>query len=349
LYGNKSVAVAADVDRDGDLDLFVGGRVIAGSYGIIPRSHLLINNGKGKFTVADDEKAPGLNQIGMVTGAVWDDIDKDGWDDLIIVGEWMPVTIFKNDKGLLKNITTELHLENTSGFWTTITAADINNDGYKDLLVGNWGENSKLHASEAFPLKLYVGDIDGNGSIDQLLAVEVEKKYYPFLGKEEFEKQLPGLIKKKYLDYSSMANVTIDEIFGTKLASMKLLSVNILSSIIITNNKGTLTVDKLPPCLQWSPVFSFCTGDFNGDGKTDIISGGNFYGVNPYEGRYDAAAMKVLLNAGDHFDNANKQSGISISGEVRDIKSLETLHDKQVFLLARNNDSMRIIMPNFKR
>jgi hypothetical protein len=350
IYGNKSVAVAADFDHDGDMDLFIGGRVVAGSYGVIPDSYLLINDGKGKFTIADNTKAPGLNHIGMVTGAVWTDIDKDGWDDLVIVGEWMPVTVFKNNKGVLKNINAQLHLENTTGLWTTITAADINNDGYKDLLAGNWGENSKLHASEAYPLKLYVGDIDGNGSVDHLLAIENGKKYYPFLGKEEFEKQLPGLIKKNYLSYSSMAGVTIDKIFGSKLESMKLLSVNMLSSMIINNNKGTLTPAKLPACMQWSPVFSFYADDFNGDGKTDIISGGNFYGVIPYEGRYDAAAVNVLLNSDNNrFYNAVLQSGLTISGEIRDIKKLKTLHNKAIYILARNNDSVFIVTPNYPR
>ena len=200
IYGNKSVAIAEDVDHDGDLDLFVGGRVVAGSYGTIPESYILLNDGKGNFKVANESMAPGLQKIGMVTDAVWTDIDNDGWKDLVIVGEWMPVTVYKNDKGILHNITTGLHLQNTSGLWTTIKSVDLNNDGYEELLVGNWGENSKLHASETYPLKLYVGDIDDNGSPDQILAIEREQKYYPFLGKEELEMRLPGLVKKQIFE-----------------------------------------------------------------------------------------------------------------------------------------------------
>jgi hypothetical protein len=131
---------------------------------------------------------------------------------------------------------------------------------------------------------------------------------------------------------------------------MKLLSVNMLSSMIINNNKGTLTPAKLPACMQWSPVFSFYADDFNGDGKTDIISGGNFYGVIPYEGRYDAAAVNVLLNSDNNrFYNAVLQSGLTISGEIRDIKKLKTLHNKAIYILARNNDSVFIVTPNYPR
>ncbi|MBD0296647.1 MAG: VCBS repeat-containing protein, partial [Flavisolibacter sp.] len=279
IYENKSVAVAADFDHDGDMDLFLGGRVVAGWYGEAPSSYLLLNSGKGVFTLAPDTVAPGLHRIGMVTDAVWSDIDKDGWQDLIIVGEWMPVTVFKNGNGKLSNITSGLGLERTTGLWTTLLAADMDNDGYDDFLVGNRGLNSKLHASEAYPLQLYVGDIDNNGSPDQILAVEKDEKYYPFLGKEELEKILPAVIKKRYLDYKSMAGRTVEEIIGNKLSRLKKLTAATLASVIIKNNKGHLQISALPSPVQWSPVFSFLAADFNKDGKTDIITGGNFYGV----------------------------------------------------------------------
>src|SRR5450432_458295 len=214
IFGNKSVAIAADIDNDGDADLFIGGRVVAGRYGDIPDSYILLNDGKGNFSIADESIAPGLRKVGMVTSAVWTDIDKDGWPDLVMAGEWMPITIFKNDRGKLNNVTEKLDLQNTNGLWTTIYAADINNDGADDLLVGNWGENSKLHASQQYPLKLFAGDLDNNGSLDQILAIEKNGKYYTFLGKEELEKQLPALMRKKYADYSSLAGQTIEEVFG---------------------------------------------------------------------------------------------------------------------------------------
>ncbi|MBC7628766.1 MAG: VCBS repeat-containing protein [Ferruginibacter sp.] len=345
LYGNKSVAVAADIDHDGDMDLFVGGRVIAGKYGDTPNSYLLINDGKGNFRIADDEKAKGLNKIGMVTDAVWTDIDKDGWKDLVVVGEWMPVTIYKNQQGKLTNYTSAAGLQNTTGLWTTIHAADLNNDGTDELLVGNWGENSKLHASEQYPLKLFTGDLDNNGAMDQVIAIEKNGKYYTFLGKEEIEKELPALMRKKYLYYSSFAGQTIEEIFGEKLNLTKKYSANILSSVMLVNNgAGKFTLSKLPASLQWSPVFSFLTEDVNRDGKTDIISAGNFYGVLPYEGRYDAGFGTILLNAGsNHFTALSPyQSGFLASGEVRDIKKIKLANGSRCFLVARNNNTLLI-------
>ncbi len=341
LYGNKSVAIAADIDHDGDLDLFVGGRVVAGRYGDIPDSYLLLNDGKGNFSLADKSIAPGLNKIGMVTDAVWTDINKDGWLDLVIVGEWMPITIFKNEKGKLINYSEALGLQNTTGLWTTIHATDINNDGNEDLLAGNWGENSKLHASKQYPLKLFTGDFDNNGSLDQLLAIERDGNYYPFLGKEDMEKQLPALMRKKYPDYSSFAKQTIEQVFGQKLEDAKKFTAKILSSVMLTNNgRGNYKILKLSMQMQWSPVFSFLTDDFNADNKTDIISAGNFYGVIPYEGRYDADHGTVLINKTPAFNIlSSMQSGILLEGEIRDMKYIKTSHGK-IIAIARNNQSL---------
>jgi hypothetical protein len=208
------------------------------------------------------------------------------------------------------------------------------------LLLGNWGENSKLHAGKKYPLKLYTGDLDNNGSMDQILAIEKEGKYYTFLGKEEIEKQLPSLMRKKYLHYAAFAGQTIEQIFGEKLDHSKKLEANILSSVMLTNNAdGKYSLNNLPSSVQWSPVFSFFTGDVNKDGKTDIISAGNFYGVLPYEGRYDAGFGNVLLNGlNNHFNVLSPyQSGFSASGEVRDIKKIKLANGSKCLLVARNN------------
>ncbi len=344
IFSNKSVAIAADIDHDGDMDLFIGGRVVAGNYGLIPDSYILLNDGKGNFSVADDSFAPGLRKIGMVTDAVWTDIDKDGWYDLAVVGEWMPVTIFKNEKGKLKNITLSSGLENTSGWWTTIHAADINNDGLEDLLVGNWGENSKLHASSQFPLLMFAGDLDNNGALDQILAIEKNGKYYPFLGKEDLEKQLPALMRKKYLNYSSAAGQTVEEIFGDNLKHSKKFTASILSSVQLLNNgKGKYSINKLPFEAQWSPLFAFLTGDFNNDHKTDVLAAGNFYGVLPYEGRYDASYGVFLAgNGAVHFDNLSPlKSGFMPTGEIRDIKAIRTIGNKSIFAVAGNDQAIQ--------
>ncbi|MES1198025.1 MAG: VCBS repeat-containing protein, partial [Chitinophagaceae bacterium] len=343
IYGNKSIAVAGDIDRDGDLDLFVGGRVVAGKYGEIPKSYLLLNDGKGKFSVADDKSAPGLQNIGMVTDAAWADIDKDGWPDLVIAGEWMPITIFKNQKGNLINATASYGLEHTTGLWTALHIADINNDGFDDILAGNRGTNSKLHASEKYPLELFVDDFDKNGSLDQVLSVENAGKYYSFLGKEELEIQIPSVIRKKYPGYASFAGQTMENVFGNVLHESKKYIAETLSSVLLINNKKTFTISYLPSSTQWSSVSTFFTADLNNDNTTDILAAGNFYGVLPYEGRYDAGYGIVMLNENfTRFKIPNSiQTGFSVDGEVRDIRILKTIKGGKMIAVARNNNSMK--------
>ena len=333
LLGNKSVAIAADIDHDGDMDLFVGGRVVAGRYGDIPKSYLLLNDGKGKFSIADERIAPGLQNIGMVTDAAWTDLDKDGWPDLVIAGEWMPITIFKNQKGKLVNATASYGLEHTKGLWTALHIADINKDGFEDILAGNRGANSKLLANETYPLELYVDDFDNNGSLDQVMAVEKNGKYYTFSGKDELENQFPAFIKKKYLAYTDFAGQTIEDVFGRKLDHAKRYTAEILSSVILFNNKKNgFTIKSLPQQVQWSPVFAFYTADFNQDGITDILTAGNFYGVLPYEGRYDAGYGTVSLNENDAgFKTPGLlQTGFIADGETRDIKVIRTIKGKKM-------------------
>lgn len=345
IKGNKSVAVAADIDKDGDMDLFVGGRVIAGRYGDIPVSYLLVNGGNGNFSIANESMAPGLRSAGMITDAAWTDLDKDGWPDLVLAGEWMPVTIYKNQKGKLINQTASYGLEHTTGLWTALHIADINNDGFDDILAGNRGTNSKLHASEKYPLQLFVGDLDNNGSPDQLLAIETNGEYYTFLGKEELESQLPSVIKKRYLAYTAFAGQTIDDIFLKKLEQAKKFTAETLSSLILINDKKSgFIITPLPPAVQWSPVFSFTTADINRDGTTDIITAGNFYGVTPYEGRYDANNGTVILNKNNsEFKAADPlQTGFMVEGEARDIQLIKTQRGKKILAVARNNNSIKL-------
>lgn len=345
---NKSVAVAADIDHDGDMDLFVGGRCVTNRYGDIPDSYLLVNDGKGKFSTTPQNMVQGLSSLGMVTDAAWIDIDKDGWSDLIIVGEWMPVTVFKNNKGVLTNITSALHLQNTTGLWNTVKAADVNTDGFDDLLLGNLGQNSKLYGNEKYPLKMYAGDISGNGFFDQVVSIEKKGGYYSFLSKEDMEKRFPVIMKKKYLDYGSYAGKTVEEVFGQSLQRTKELTVQTLSSILLLNNKsGGFVPVVLPAQVQWAPVYAFATGDFNNDKKTDIICAGNFSGVSPFEGFYDAGYGSVITGIGDNNFTALMpwQSGLTIKGEVRDIKTIKTVNGAVLYVVARNNNSISFYKP----
>jgi hypothetical protein len=340
LFGNKSIAAPADFDKDGDIDLFVGGRCIAGKYGDIPDSYLLLNDGKGKYSLSDNTD---LKKAGMITGATWSDIDKDGWHDLVIVGEWMPVTIYKNNKGKLQNATASLNLQHTTGLWTTVYASDINGDGYNDLLLGNWGENSKLRASQQFPLKMMVGDFDGNGNKEQVWAIEQNGSYYPFLGKEELEKRIPALIRKKYATYSAFAGETVSGMLQENAKQAKEFEAAMLQSgMLINNQKGGFVISKLPYRMQWSSISSFITEDMNGDGRKDIIAAGNFYGAIPYEGNYDAGGLNILLQnkTNDWSWLPFTQVGLQINGEIRDIKTTRMAGGKTGYLFALNNDKI---------
>jgi len=343
IAGNKSVAIAADIDHDGDLDLFVGGRAVAGRYGEIPDSYLLLNDGKGRFRIADESMAPGLHKIGMVTDARWTDLDKDGWPDLVIVGEWMPVTVFMNRQGKLTDKTSSFGLQDTRGLWTTIRIADMDNDGQEDLLCGNWGENSKLHASAQYPLKLYTADLGNDGRLEQLLAMEKGGLYYPFLGKDEWERHLPALIRKRYPGYAGFAGQTVEQVFGDRLKNIQPLEAGILSSVLLLRGgDGKFHLSKLPMQVQWSPVFAFLAGDLNGDQRADLLCAGNFYGVTPYEGRYDAGYGNVLLGQGMGTFKVwtPLESGMRVEGEVRDIATIRMAGGKTLIVFARNNDRL---------
>jgi enediyne biosynthesis protein E4 len=341
MFSNKSCVKAADYDGDGDMDLFVGGRVNSEDYGKIPDSYLLINDGKGHFKDATDELAPGLRRVGMVTDAIWTDFNGDGKLDLVIVGEWMPVTFFENmGHGHLKNVTDQMGLGKTNGWWQTIDTVTI--DGEKDLIVGNYGTNSKLTPSGQYPLKLYVKDFDGNGMDDEILACAKNGKYYPFLGRDDLARGLPSIIKKKYPDYKSFAGQTVQQIFGDKLKGATIFNAYTFKSVILFNNgHGKFRMAALPIAAQVAPAEAFLTGDFNHDGKKDIIVGGNFYGVLPYEGRYDANDGVVLFGNGKGHFHAEWpwQTGWYVTGEVRDIKKIK-VHGESLIMVARNNDSL---------
>ncbi|HLY70651.1 MAG TPA: VCBS repeat-containing protein [Puia sp.] len=339
LPGNKSVVRAIDFDKDGDMDLFVGGRSDA-EYGKIPVSYLLQNDGKGNFTICTDKVIPGLSHIGMVTSAVWDDVDKNGWPDLIVAGEWMTPVLFSNDHGKFTRTTLTDNDESLKGWWFSMVSADLNGDGFDDLLLGNYGLNSKLTASMNYPLKMFVlQNPEGLHNPNQILAVAKDGKYFPFLTKEDIEKQLPYL-KREYLTYSKMAGKTVEEIFGDRLKNAREFAATTLSSKMLVNDgKGHFKATDLPYSLQWTPIFAFSVYDYNGDGKADILAGGNFYGVNPFEGRYDAMGLGLSLGNGKGgFDDMIPHSTALINaGEVRDIELIH-IHKKPCLIIGKNNE-----------
>ena len=313
VAGRKTVVLASDVDHDGDLDLFIAVNQLPGQQ---PASYILYNNGKGVFKQAPAAPFAG----GAITAAVFADLDGDGWEDLVLAGEWMPVTVYKNEQGRFVKI----GMPALNGFWETLAVADMNGDGKPDIIAGNYGLNSKLHATLADPLTLYLKDFDENGQMDRVLTYRSKGKEYPFLGKDEMERAIPG-IQKKYLLYRDYAGRTVQELFGDELRnSTQLHAQTMASGIFFNQGADRFAFMPLPKQNQVSPLFALLPEDINRDGKTDLLSGGNFYGVTPYEGRYDADWGSVLLNDSNHGFTwiSPVLSGMMIRGELRALKKI---------------------------
>lgn len=327
---NKSCVAVADVDHDGDSDIFIGtlAGTLANDYGIPQSSFLLLNDGKGKFTEASYEIIKLLN-IGMVTSATFTDLNQDAWPDLVVTGEWMPVKIFMNNKGKFS----ETDIPNSTGLWQNVFATDVNGDGNVDILAGNWGYNSKLWAGKNGPLKLYVKDFDLNTTTDQVLCYTINGKEYTFLAKDELEKSMP-VLKKYYLTYSEVAGKTVDYMFYDLFKDYTELKAETLgSACFINDGKNNFKKTNLNDDIQQAPVFAFAALP-----DKSLIAGGNFYGTIPYEGRYDALCPTIFSFNKSSFNTAGILPGVK--GEVRDIKWLKTINGKKLLLIARNNNGL---------
>lgn len=346
MFDNKSCVKPFDLDGDGDLDLFVGGRVIGFQYGMPPNSYILVNDGKGHFSDKTDQLAPGLKKIGMVTDAVWADVDGDKQKDLIVVGDWMPVTVFLNKKGSLKSDKSSKYTA-PAGFWQCVNAADFDNDGDMDLVVGNLGSNNKFQKRPDTQLKMWVKDFDSNLGLEQVLSYSVGDSWYPVAFKDELGKRIPSIINKRFTDYKSFAGKTIDQIFKPEeFKDAKLLEVDKFESVYLENKDGGFVMHDLPREAQVSKLFTFAISDVNGDGKPDILGGGNYWGVSSYQGRYDSSYGLVLINKGKgSFESVSPvEAGFRLDGEIRDIKSLKTKNGP-IWLIARNNLPLKMIKP----
>ncbi len=335
---NKSCVSVADVNKDGNADIFIGGSSAANKYGYDQPSYLLLNDGKGNFKRAD-ESVISLKETGIVTASSFADINNDGWTDLVVAGEWMPVKIFINHKGIFKATA----IGQSTGLWQTVQTADINGDGFIDILAGNWGHNSKLYTGKNGPLKLYVKDFQHNGSFQQVMAYTIDGKEYPFLAKDQLEQALPQL-KKMHLTYSEVAGQTVQYMFGDMLKDYKELKAETLSSsCFINDGKGNFRRTDLPQELQLAPVFSFAASPCNTN--CTYLAAGNFYGVLPYEGRYDAM-IPTLFSYNNKTAQFNLQSNLpSVDGEVRDAKWINCAGGKKILIIARNNAQLIFLKP----
>jgi hypothetical protein len=338
VFENKSCVAVADVDNDGDQDIFIGNLASPVKYGMPTTSYLYLNDGKAHFTKAGDNIIP-LYLLGMVTSATFTDIDNDGWKDLIVTGEWMPVKIFKNNKGKF----TETDIPQSTGLWQSLYATDVNGDGYPDILAGNWGWNSKFWAGKNGPLKLYVKDFDNNGSTDQILAYTIDGKEYPFLAKDELERSLP-VLKKAYLKYSDVAGKTVQYMFYDLFKDYRELEAEVLgSSCFINDGKGNFKRIDLPQELQFAPIFAFTP--FSNNHSNGYLAAGNFYGVIPYEGRYDALQPSLFSYNKKNTSFQYDSELASITGEARDAKWINYAGGGKVLIIARNNQPLIFLKP----
>lgn len=336
---STAAVAAADYDADGDLDLFVGGRLHTTAYGLPVDSYLLSNDGKGNFTDVTNAVAPALHQLGMVTDGLFEDVDGDGDPDLVIVGEYLPVTVLINDNGGFVDRTSLSGLEKTNGWWNRIEAGDFDGDGDLDFVAGNHGLNSRFRASVEHPVCMLVNDFDQNGTMEQIVCTYIGDKQYPMALRHDLVAYIPTL-KKKYLKYETYKDQTVQDIFtADQLKSATDLEVYQLASCVFLNDgKGKFSVHPLPTEAQFSPVYGIDVQDVDNDGVADLILGGNLYRVKPEAGRYDASFGCVLK--GDGRGNftvlPSAVTGFKVDGEIRDIKTL-SIGKAPVVLVTRND------------
>ncbi len=319
-----SVAVSFDADGDKDLDLFVGGRITPAQYPVNPRSFLLINDGKGNFTNKAEALAPGLQYTGMVTDAKVIDLNKDGFADLILAGEWMPIQVWINHAGNFKDETSQWFPYANHGWWNCLEVNDFDNDGDLDLIAGNAGTNNQFGVSEQHPATMIFKDFNFDGQVDPFFCYFINGVSYPYASRDEALGQV-SFLKQRFPDYLSYANATMDKVFTPgELTDTVVLKANDLRTLFFENKGTSFEKKELPTQAQWSPVYSMASADVNKDGLPDIIMGGNESYVRVRLGHNSSSRGMVFLNKGKgNFEYlSNQKSGIVLRGDVREIKTI---------------------------
>lgn len=350
FYASGSCVKPGDFDGDGDQDLFVGSRSIPWRYGMTPTSYLLQNDGLGNYSIVTEQYAPDLANIGLVTDAEWVDYDNDKDLDLIVVGEWMPVTIMQNNNSRLIDVTDQVGLGKTNGWWNCILADDINGDGRVDLVAGNLGKNSKIRASLTEPATIYISDFDGNGLSEQIICYYKQGKSYPMLLRPEIVNQMPYL-KDKFPTHDDYAGKQITDIFSQEQLKKAIVrkAYSFATTVFYGTSNGTFRQYPLPAEAQFSPVYAIMAKDFDDDGYKDLLLAGNFYGAKPQFGRYDASYGTLLKSiGGESFTPLSIQnSGLTLTGQVRDMVSITWKKKQRIIIVAKNNAPTQVYKIKF--
>lgn len=339
MLSSTQAVLPFDFDKDGDMDLFVGGRNNPGNYPDKATSYLLINN-NGKFSILKDksfyEELPN-----MVTSAESLDLNKDGYLDLVVVGEWTQPKIFINKNGKKLEYKNYSELDHLKGWWYKVMKEDLDGDGLEDLVLGNLGVNNKFHASQAKPLKVYYDDFDDNGTNDIFLAKNYKGKIVPVRGKECSSEQMP-ILNEKFKSYHDFASASLVDVLGNeKIESCGQLETSYFKSIVLMNKGNKFEIMELPPEAQWSPILDIETGDFNLDGKKDLIIAGNIFNSEPETPSYDASHGTILYGKGDGSFYAEidvRKTGLNLNRNVKNIALLK--RPEGIALIAANNNEL---------
>jgi hypothetical protein len=349
IAGSVSIG---DYDKDGDEDIFIGGRV-SNNYPIPPKSFVLQNN-KGIFSDVTAKVSPLLQQPGMVTSSLWMDFDNDKQIDLIVAGEWMPVRFFKNNNGRFSEVTNTTGLSQTNGMWRSLAVTDIDHDGDSDIVAGNLGLNCIYHVEANEPMQLFAKDLDGNGSIDPVFFYyikdnEGKKRLFPGISRSQFADQVPG-VKKQFLYTKDYTHATVDDIFkGKQRDDLLHLSCDETRSCYFENTgNGKFIKHFLPMEAQFAPVNAILCDDFDNDGNMDLLLAGNEYQSDVMTGRYDASYGCFLKGSSKNVFQfvPNVVSGFKLNGDVKDMAIIRTAKNEKRIIVAVNNDSLRVFKVN---
>ena len=348
LLANGSCVRAADIDQDGDLDLFVGGRSVSGAYPEAPESYILENQG-GNFVDITPQYCPSLQHAGMITDALWSDVDQDGRVDLVVVGEWMPVTFYRNT-GTGLTAVTESGIADHRGWWNSLASGDFDNDGDIDYVAGNLGLNSNFQASPEEPMTILAKDRDDNGRIDPMVfcyikAEDGTRKPFPMHTRDDMISQLIT-IRRQYPTYESYGRASMDDLWSAqdREGAIRLQANDLRSSYIENQGNGRFSITPLPIEAQVAPVYGMVSEDVNDDGNLDLLLVGNDYGIEPISGRHDAFMGLCLTGDGQgHFTSLSvAESGFFVNGDAKGLATVHTAKDEDLWVATQNQDSLLV-------